>query len=263
MLPAADSAGQPFEGRSFSPNPFAHDSGEIDPILEASLAAFHEILDRDPEQRTQADLAGAWTRCVESLGRARVLSPLIAEAGDYGVTEAGALVEKTQELSVPHLEGPDGRAVAPVFSDVAAMAQWNSLARPIPVEGARAALAAASEGLALVLDPGSPDTRVFRRSALEAAATGHAYVAPWVDEHVRSGFSAVVEEHPEIVVHRVVCGDPTQTLAGPEVMVVIGLVAGLGPDAVARLVTEISTRWADDPFIAGRCDGVGVKVLPA
>jgi hypothetical protein len=84
-----------------------------------------------------------------------------------------------------------------------------------------------------------------------------------MDEHVRSGFSAVLDEHPEIVVHRVVCGDPTQNLAGPEVMVVIGLVAGLGPDAVARLVAEISMRWANDPFIAGRCDGVGVKVLPA
>jgi hypothetical protein len=263
MLPAADSAGQPFEGRSFSSNPFAGDSGEADPTLRAALAALGELLDRDPEQRTQLELATTWGACVTALGAARVLSPLIAEAGDYGVTETGALVEKIQELSVPHLEGPDGRAVAPVFSDVAAMAQWNSLARPIPVEGARAALAAASEGLALVLDPGSPDTRVFRRSALEAAATGHAYVAPWVDEHVRSGFSAVLDEHPEIVVHRVVCGDPTQTLAGPEVMVVIGLVAGLSHDAVARLVAEISTRWANDPFIAGRCDGVGVKVLPA
>lgn len=263
MLPAADSAGQPFDGRSFSANPFAGDSGEVDPTLRAALAAFEEILGRGPEQRTQMELATSWGQCVVALGAARVLSPLMAEAGDYGVTESGALVEKTQELSVPHLAGPDGRAVAPVFSDVAAMAQWNSQARPIPVEGARAALAAASEGLALVLDPGSPGTRVFRRSALEAAATGNTYVAPWVDEQVRPGFSVVLEEHPEIVVHRVVCGDPTQTLAGPEVMVVIGLVAGLGPDTVARLVAEISTRWANDPFIAGRCDGVGVKVLPA
>jgi hypothetical protein len=188
MLPAADSAGQPFEGRSFSSNPFAGDSGEADPTLRAALAALGELLDRDPEQRTQLELATTWGACVTALGAARVLSPLIAEAGDYGVTETGALVEKTQELSVPHLEGPDGRAVAPVFSDVAAMARWNSQARPIPVEGSRAALAAASEGLALVLDPGSPGTRVFRRSALEAAATGNTYVAPWMDEHVRSGF---------------------------------------------------------------------------
>jgi hypothetical protein len=263
MLPAADSAGQPFEGRSFSPNPFAHDSGEIDPILGASLAAFHEILDRDPEQRTQADVAGAWTRCVESLGRARVLSPLIAEAGDYGLSESGAIVEKTQELSVPQLEGPDGRAVAPVFSAVDAMARWNPQARPIPVEGARAALAAASDGLALVLDPGSPGTRIFRRSALAAAATGDAYLAPWVDEEVRSGFAALLGEYSEIVVHRVVCGDPTQTLAGPEVVVVLGLVPGLNQDAVAALVERISSRFASHPIIAQRCDGVGLKVVPA
>lgn len=262
-MPAADSAGQPFEGRSFSPNPFAHDSGEADPTLAASLAALQELLDRDPEQRTQADLAGAWGQCVESLGKARVLSPLIAEAGDYGVSDTGAVVEKTQELSVPHLEGPDGRAVAPVFSDVEAMTRWNPQARPIPVDGARAALAAASDGLALVLDPGSPGTRVFRRSALAAAATGNAYVAPFVDEDVRSSFAEVLAEYPQVVVHRVLCGDPTQTLAGPEVVVVLGLVPGLGQEAVASLVEEISTRWASDPVIVERCDGVGLKVLPA
>ena len=263
MLPAADSAGQPFEGRSFSSNPFAGDSGEADPSLRTALTAFDEILAREPEHRTQLDLATAWGQCVVALGAARVLSPLIAEAGDYGVTETGAVVEKTQELSVPHLEGPDGRAVVPVFSDVAAMALWNSQARPIPVEGARAALAAASDGLGLVLDPGSPGSRVFRRSALEAAATGNPYVAPWVDENVRSSFSAVLSEYQDVVVHRVVCGDPGQTLAGPEVVVVMGLVPGLGHDAVAALLAEISTRWASDPLVAQRCDGVGVKVLPA
>lgn len=263
MLPAADSAGQPFEGRSFSVNPFAGDSGEVDPTLRAALTSFHELLGRQPEDRTQLDLASSWGQCVVALGAARVLSPLIAEAGDYGVTESGAVVEKTQELSVPHLEGPDGRAVAPVFSDVSALSRWNSQARPIPVEGARAALAAASDGLALVLDPGSPGSRVFRRSALEAAATGNPYLAPWVDEEVRASFAAVLDEYQEVVVHRVICGDPAQTLAGPEVVVVIGLVPGLGQAAVAAMVTEMSTRWASNPLIAQRCDGVGVKVLPA
>ncbi len=263
MLPAADSAGQPFEGRSFSANPFAGDSGEADPTLRAARAAFDELLGRQFEDRTQLDLASAWGQCVVALGGARVLSPLIAEAGDYGLTETGAVVEKTQELSVPHLEGPDGRAVAPVFSDIAAMSRWNSLARPIPVEGARAALAAASDGLPLVLDPGSPGSRVFRRSALEAVATGNPYVAPWVDEHVRASFATVLDEYRDVMVHRVVCGDPAQTLAGPEVVVVVGLVSGLGPEAVAALLTEISTRWASDPVVAKRCDGVGVKVLPA
>ena len=263
MSPAADSAGQPFEGRSFSANPFAGDSGDADPTLRAALASFDELLGRQPEHRTQLDLATAWGQCVVALGAARVLSPLIAEAGDYGITETGAVVEKTQELSVPHLEGPDGRAVAPVFSDVAAMSRWNSQARPIPVEGARAALAAASDGLVLVLDPGSPGSRVFRRNALEAAATGNPYLAPWVDEDVRASFAAVLDEYKEVLVHRVVCGDPTQTRAAPEVVVVVGLVPGLGQDAVATLLAEISTRWASDPVVAQRCDGVGVKVLPA
>lgn len=263
MLPAADSAGQPFSGRSFTPNPFANDTGERDPTLGAALDAFATLLDADSDTRTQATLAEAWALCVEALGHARVLSPLIAEAGDFGVTENGTLVEKTQELSVPHLAGPDGRSVAPVFSDVAAMASWNPDARPIPVDGARAALAAASDGLALVLDPGSPVPRVFRRSALAAMATGSPYVAPWIDPEVGAALQAVLAHYSEVVVHRVVCGDPSQTLAGPEVVVVVGLVPGLEHDAVAALVAEISSQWASNPVIAQRCDGVGVKVLPA
>ncbi len=255
MLPGADSAGQPFKGRSFSANPFAGDSGELDQVFGATLEAFQELLGRDPEQRTQIELATAWGHCVRALGGARVLSPLIAEAG--------ALVEKTQELSVPQLEGPDGRAVAPVFSDVGAMARWNSVARPVPVEGSRAALAAASDGLALVLDPGSPGTRVFRRSALQAVATGKDYLAPWSDDEVLAGFAAVLSDYSDVAVHRVLCGDPSQTLAGPEVLVVLGVVPGLGHDVVTAMVAEISTRWLSNPVIAQRCDGVGVKVLPA
>jgi hypothetical protein len=265
MSQAADSAGQPFLGRSFSANPFSGDSGEVDHALGAATKDLSALLEGDPEGWTHAELATSWGLVVEALRSARVLSPLIAEAGDWGVTEQGATVEKTQELSVPHLLGPDGRVVAPIFSDTGAMAAWNPEARPIPVEGSRAALTTASDGLvAMVLDPGSAGSRVFRLSALEALASGAPYVPPWSDDGVRAGFARVMAEfHETILVHRVVCGDPTQSLLGPEVLVVLGLAPGLGKEAVDALVDEISERCALDPVIAGRCDGVGLRILPA
>jgi len=37
MSPGTDSAGQPFEGRAFTPNPHAGDAGECDPALALAL----------------------------------------------------------------------------------------------------------------------------------------------------------------------------------------------------------------------------------
>src|SRR5690606_14137168 len=93
---------------------------------------------------------------VDAFRNARLLIPLVAEAGDEGVNDRGVRVDKTQELSIVTVGGPDGRAVLPVFSSVATMAAWNDAARPVPADGRRVALAAASEGTDLVvIDPTS------------------------------------------------------------------------------------------------------------
>jgi hypothetical protein len=265
MSPAADSAGQPFEGRSFSPNPFSGDSGEADATLVRAQDAFHALLHTDDTLSALPGLAVAWTEVVRAVRDARLLSPLIAEAGQWGVTEDGKQVDKSQELSVPHLQGPDGRAVAPVFSDVASMATWNKDARPIPVEGHRAALAAASDGLELmVLDPASPRSVVFRRSALRSIATGEDYLPPWLDplvaEEVQRGVDA---GGAQIVWHRIVPGDPAQVLAGPEVQVVLGVGLGLSANQLSELTTAVGNAWAASTVLTERCDGISARVIPA
>lgn len=206
-----------------------------------------------------------WVAVVAALSGARLLSPLIAEAGDFGVTEAGRTVEKTQELSVPHLEGPDGRAVAPVFSDVASLAAWNAVARPVPVDGQRAALAAASDGLELmVLNPGSAHSVVFRRTALRAIATGEDYVPPWFDDSVAGAVaSGIVAGGENILWHRIVAGDPTAILAGTEVEVVLGVRTGLSERGLAAVTTAVAEAWSASEILAGRCDGISARVLPA
>jgi hypothetical protein len=84
MSPAADSAGQPFEGRSFQPNSFQGDTGEADSVLEAALALFTEArAGTDPAAREEA-----FTAVVHALHSARLLVPLMTEAGDLRVLTA-------------------------------------------------------------------------------------------------------------------------------------------------------------------------------
>ena len=54
----------------------------------------------------------------------------IAKAGETGTTADGLTVDKTQELSIVTVTGPDGRAVRPVFSSVDAMKTWNPETEP-------------------------------------------------------------------------------------------------------------------------------------
>lgn len=264
MSPAADSAGQPFAGRSFTPHPFQGDNGLEDPELLRAREGFADVLSLPAQDRTLVQLGAAWVAVVEALRGARLLSPLIAEAGDVGLTDSGAVVEKTQELSVVHLEGPDGRAVAPVFSSVMRMSDWNPQARPVPVDTVRAALAAAADGLdVMVLDPGSPHQVALRRSALRALATGVDYQPPWLDSEVLAAVARGLATHPMVSKHRVVSGDPSQTLSGPEVVAVVGVAPGEDPDELRRGLEEVSFAWSEDPLLARVVDGLGIRVIAA
>ena len=260
MSPGADSAGQPFAGRSFEPHPFQGDTGEADPALHEALTSFAEI-----RQDSEGDTERAFSRLIDALRGARLLVPLIAEAGDHGLTESGAVVEKTQELSIVHVEGPDGRAVAPLFSSVETMGRWNPEARPVPVEAARAALATAAEGLGLmVLDPGSPHVVTLRRGALESIATGNPYRSPLSDPDVRAALEEGTRPYgSDVVALDIRSGDPTRTLAGPEVTVALTLVPGLAAETLSRMLEGISEAWTNHPALGTRVDGLAITVVSA
>lgn len=160
---AADSAGVPWEGRSFESNPHAGDDGSADPALLAALEAFRVG-------------AGDAVAVVEAYRTARLLIPLVPEKGDEGIGPTGLRVDKTQELSIVTVAAPDGRRVLPVFTSVAALARWDSVARPVPADGVRTAMAAASDDTDLiVIDPGSETEFVLRRPAVWAIGQG----LPW------------------------------------------------------------------------------------
>ena len=248
MSPAADSAGVPFEGRAFQENPGAGDDGSAPPLLREALTRFraHEV--------------GA-AEVVAALHGSRLLIPLVAVRGDEGIGAHGQLVDKTQELSIVTVAGPDGRNVLPAFSSVAALSAWDAAARPIPIDAARVALAAASEGTPLiVLDPGSPTEFAIRSPAFEAVATGTSWTPSYADAAVLDAFLAAGAGEPALHAVQLAPGDPDARLAGPELLVQLSVRAGLEKDELDALLGRLQASWAADPVITARVDSIGVRV---
>ncbi len=244
----ADSAGVPWEGRQFEQNAFGDDDGAAPPELLAALAAF------------RAGLAGAES-VVDALRGARLLIPLMADAGETGTTADGRVVDKSQELSIVTVAGPDGRTVQPVFSSVVAMQAWNPKARPVPADGLRVALAAASEGTELVvLDPTSETEFVVRRPAIWAMARQQPWLPSDRDPAVRDAFAASIA--PELGVHAVElsAGDPDARLAAEELVVRIVLPIGLTQTELDAILGRLAQRWAADDVIATRVDSLRIQL---
>jgi hypothetical protein len=252
MMPAEDSAGVPFAGRRFHENPGAGDDG-------AAPAAVLEAI-----RRFRVRELGA-PEVIAALHGARLLVPLVAVRGDEGVGVHGQLVDKTQELSIVTVEGPDGRAVLPAFTSVAAMRAWDATSRPIPIEAPRVALAAASEGTPLVVvDPGSETEFAVRRPALRALATGEPWTPAIDDPEVLAAFEAAnAGEEDHVVAIGVAPGDPDARLAGPELLVRLSLRPGLREDVLAEVLGRLQARWAGQPVIAERVDSIGIRLEAA
>lgn len=248
MTPTADSAGVPFEGRSFHENPGAGDDGSAPPRLLEALRRFrvHEV---------------GVAEVVAALHGERLLIPLVAVRGDEGIGAHGQLVDKTQELSIVTVAGPDGRDVLPAFTSVDALQRWDATARPIPIEAARVALAAASEGTPLiVLDPASETEFAVRAPAFEAVATGGAWVPCYQDESVLDAFLVAGATEEALRAVQLAPGDPDARLAGPELLVQLSVRAGLERDELDALLGRQQSAWAADPLITARVDSIGVRV---
>jgi hypothetical protein len=249
----ADSAGLPWEGRTFQAHDttFAGDDGSADPAVVAAIEAVHRG-------------EGSHAAVLAAVRTARLLIPLIAHAGDLGETPDGRLVDKTQELSIVTVAGPDGRTVMPAFTSVAAMQSWDPSARPIPVEARRVAMAAASEGTEIVvLDPTAPTEFVLRRPAVWALGQDVPWTPCFEDTEVGEAIAASVAEEPAVVRVELAPGDPLARFAGPELTVGLVLVPGLSEDQVRALLGRLQTRWATDPFVAEHVDSLGIALRPA
>jgi hypothetical protein len=245
----ADSAGIPFEGRRFHENPGAGDDGSAPEALIAAIRRF------------QADELGI-ADVVAALHEERLLVPLVAEAGDEGIGPFGQRVDKTQELSIVTVAGPDGRAVLPAFTSVDAMRAWDPVARPIPIQASRIALAAAGEGTPLVIvDPGSDTQFVVRRPALRALATGEPWTPSYDDADVADAFGASVAQEAAIEAVGLAPGDPRARLEGPELVVLLQLASATPEAARQATLARLRERWSRDELITQRVDSLAVRLV--
>ena len=248
----ADSAGVPWEGRSFDANPFADDDGSANPALIEALAEFRAN-PTDPREVFKAFAAS------------RLLIPLLADLGESGEGAHGQTVDKSADLSIVTVQTPDGQTGLPVFSSVAAMAVWNKTARPVPADAVRVALAAASEGNnRIILDPGSETEFVFRRPAIKAMATQQDWVPSFLNETVGRAFAAPLDEsEPNVLAVYLEAGDPLSRLDGAELQISLKLVAGLSQDEVQALVSRLAETWSQSEVIAESVDSMQLRLLAA
>ncbi|GAA1227260.1 SseB family protein [Rhodoglobus aureus] len=248
---STDSAGTPWEGRSFEPNPAPDDDGTAPAALVAVITRFHQ------GDATEANV-------VDVIRESRLLIPLLAKAGEMATTDAGLTIDKTQELSIVTVTGPDGRAVLPVFSSVDAMNSWNPEARPVPAAGTRVALAAASENTDLVVvDPLSDSEFVIRRPALWSIAQSTEWVPSYLRADVRDEFAASATEENNVAEVQLLAGDPGARLHGPELVVQIAMRPGLDREALDAVMDRMRERWASSELIAQSVDSLAVQVVRA
>jgi len=244
----ADSAGRPWAGRAFAPAPASADDGSAPPTLVAALDAFHGG-------------SGSAEAVIDALRRSRLLVPLVAHLGESGEGAHGLAADKSADLSIVTVAGPDGRAALPVFGSVASMSRWRADARPVPTDAVRVALAAASEGTELVvLDPGSPTEFALRRPAVWAIAQGLAWRPSWQDPEVGAALHRSVAEEPDVLALDAAAGDPGARLAGPELLVRLRLRPGLDEQAVTTLVGRLGERWTADEIVRDRVDSLGIRI---
>lgn len=244
----SDSAGVPWEGRSFHSDPGADDDGTAPERVIEAIRRFRvaEVGVRD---------------VLEALRAERLLLPLLAVRGDEGVGAHGQLVDKTQELSLVTAASPDGRSALLAFTSVDTMRGWNPTARPIPIAVPRIALAVAAEGTPLiVVDPGAGTMFVVRRPAFRTLATGEAWLPSYEDPEVLQAFLEASSGEDALVAVQLAPGDPGARLAGAELLVQLSVRAGLSEGGLSAMIARLGERWTADALLADRVDSIGVVV---
>jgi hypothetical protein len=238
-----DSAGVPWEGREFSQNSWSQDDGSTPGILA-------EVFSRDLDKVALFD----------ALSQSRLLIPLLAELGESGVGAHGELVDKSADLAIVAVSTPDGKTAIPAFSSVAEMSAWNSTARPVPVETAKLAIAAISEGHdRVVLNPAGLAIGI-RRPALAAMAQGLEWTPPHLNELVLELVLQASGKHSEIRTVRAFDADPAGQLLKPELGLEIALVAGLSQQQLQQVLVEFGTELQTQEFLQ-LVDSFTIKLL--
>jgi hypothetical protein len=245
-----DSAGVPWEGRSFSENPFSQDDGLADRKLIQSISDYQSGL-------------GRIEQVARAFAEARLLIPLIANLGKSEEGEHGLKVDKSAELSIVTVTTPDGQNALPAFSSVESMQLWNPSARPVPNFGRAVALAAASEGnTRIVLDPISKTEFVIRRPAIAAIAQGLEWVSPEQNPRVSKIVGEILSNLDKVDSFDLASGDPESKLDGQELLISLYLEPGLNSESLREIERSFFSELSQSEEFVELVDSVAVRYLP-
>ncbi len=230
-------------GRSLPHVGFAGDDGAADPLLVAALA----LADSDPCRRP---------RVLAALHRARLLVPVVARATEWGTTPAGLRHESTAEVSVPLLLDETGTRALMAFTDLAALAAWDSTARPVPVLGPRAAeVALAEHADALVLDVAGARTAVLEKPELRALVEGRAVLVAWADPDLAAQVAGLLDAEP-----RARTAAFTAAAGADAALVVTVDPPGPGDEDLAAMTRRLAAAVAGLPAVRAGVRGVQVSL---
>jgi len=244
----ADSAGQPWAGRTLKANPFSDDDGSAPAELEAALG--------------QADETERLVAVADALREARVIVPVVAHehpgrAADGSVAahvkhgSGDPQADACASAAMVSVRTPDGRAALPVFSSVARMQAWDATARPVPVEGARAALSAVADADSLlVLDAAGPVTVLLRRPAVWSVINNERWLPSWQDPELTSVAAQALRGITELTAVRLEQG------TGSELRAVLALAPGLTREQMMDVVTRAQEALSADPVLTDRVDSL-------
>ena len=243
-----DSAGTPWEGRSFDQNSFSDDDGKAPPELIEAIRKF-----RTGEVGAEA--------VVDQIRVSRLLVPLLANLGESEIGAHGQKVDKSAELSIVTVKSPDDQDSLVVFSSVEAMSRWNKSARPVPTDAIRIALAAASQmSTRVVLDPGSDTEFVVRRPAIAKIAQSLPWLPPELNETVLKVLRDSISGEPLVMNIEASTADPQSRLLGLELQVLLQLEPKAEPALVRELIDRISSIWSESEEFASAVDSVAIKL---
>jgi hypothetical protein len=240
----SDSAGVPWDGRSFEANNFAADTGDTPAVLAP-------LLSQKPVSKSEL---------VRALHGTRLLIPLLAELGEGEIGPNGLMVEKSADLAIVAVATPDGQSAIPAFTSVAELAAWNPDARPVPVAAEKVCLAAASEGhTRVVLNPGSSAV-ALRRPQLAAIAQDLDWEPPHLSAKVSHMILTATKKHLMISSVDLFDGDPESNLTAPELTIQLGFKPGLSPETLKEILTQLASEIQVPEFLE-LVDSFGLRIV--
>ena len=243
-----DSAGKPWEGRSFEANSFSNDDGQAPPKLVQTIASF------------RAGEVGA-EAVVDQIRVSRLLVPLLANLGESEDGAHGLKVDKSADLSIVTVKSPDDQDSLVVFSSVQAMTAWNKSSRPVPTDAIRVCLAAASQmSTRVVLDPGSDTEFVLRRPVIAKIAQSLAWIPPERNPEVLATIKDSISQEPLVLGFEAATADPESRLIGAELKISLQLQPKAEPALVRELIERVSSFWSKSEVFATAVDSVSIKL---